>query len=347
MMNFGSRFSFQRALLVAALWTAAVQAAPVPAPLPGDLFAGFRASDGQGSATSYLVKLGPDTVFRTAAPGSTFDVAIPGHIGADLAAIFGPSWITRSDVQWGIFGVRTSVNSTVYGSRARNQPQVVAPAWPSLNSTGRNGVAGAITSVLQEVGGYQAGEATANSPVAMLQPNTAEASSYARQVGSPGTSDFSSLSQWTSIEASFGGGADAPVLDLFRIATAGTSHIGSFSINSSGTIHFAAVPAVADGDADGDGFTDVQESVAGTNQNSSNSFPQAHVSLSDNGPRIQTPTAANRTYAIEYSESLVLANWQQIATHASGAAATPVDFLDTDPERRVKGRGYYRIRISS
>ena len=287
-----------RAALLATLFATQglVPAAPVPAPAPGDVFAGFRAVDGQGAATSYLIKLGGDTQFRGAAAGSSLEVTGLGGVGADLSATFGAGWSTRSDVQWGIFGVRTSVNSTVYGSRARTLPDQVAPAWPALNSTGRNGVAGAITSVLEEVGGYKSSEATANSPVATLQANTAEASSYARQVGTPGTTDFSTLSQWTSIEAGFGAGPAAAVLDLFRVATAGSSHIGSFSIDGTGAIRFTAVPLTTNADGDGDRFSDAEENTAGTDPANGASFPQALVSFTAGGPRIQSETAPNRTY---------------------------------------------------
>jgi hypothetical protein len=334
--------------LVAGLLALAIaHGAPVPAPQPGDLFAGFRATDGQGTAVTYLVKLGPDTVFRTAAAGSTIQVTGLGDVGADLSVLFGAGWSTRSEVQWGVFGVRTSVNSTVYGSRAsapQGQPTV---AWPDLNSTSRNGVAGAITSVLEEVGGYKGAEATANSPIATVQTNTAEASSYARQVGTAGTTDFSSLSRWTSIETGFGSGPAAAALDVFRVASNGSSLLGTFSISATGTITFKVVAPASNGDSDGDGFTDTEEVLAGTGPTDGSSFPQARVTLTVDGPRIESPTTANRTYSIEYSESLAGGTWSAVSTHTSGASAAPVDFLDTDPSRRSKGRGYYRIRISS
>jgi hypothetical protein len=101
------------------------------------------------------------------------------------------------------------------------------------------------------------------------------------------------------------------------------------------------------GDTDGDGFSDGAEAVAGTNPGSGDSFPQAQVSLAAGVPRIQSATAPNRTYLIEYSESLGATTWIEIGTHASGAAAAPVDFLDNDPERLAKGHGHYRIKISS
>lgn len=333
--------------LIAAVFVTAARGDTVPNPAAGDVFVGFRASDGQGAATSYLVKLGNDTTFRNAAQGSAFDVAGLGNTGADLTTAYGANWHTRSDLYWGIFSVRSGVSSTVYGSRARTELNTSAQAWPALTATGRNGTAGAITSVLEEVGGYKNSTATANSPAGTFQTNFSGAASYNFQVATPGTTDFSSLSQWASIEASFAGGAANAVLDLFRIGTAVT-HIGSFSINTGGTIRFTAVPLPVGGDSDGDGFTDAEEALTGTNPNSGRDFFRASVSVTAAGQRVQTAVAAaNRSYVIEYSETLVPGNWISIGTHNSGAGAAPVDFIDSDPVRRARSKGFYRVRVSS
>ena len=335
-------------LVAAVLGTAPdAHADTVPAPAAGDVFAGFRASDGQGASTSYLIKLGTDTTFRNAAQGTAFGVAALGNTGADLVATFGSNWHTRSDVTWAVFAVRSGVSSTVYGSRARGSSATPAPAWPALSATARNGTAGAITSVLEEVGGYKGSQATANSAVSTLQTNFSGAASYNFQVGTPGTSDFGSLSQWTSIETGFGAGVQNAALDFFRIGTA-VSHVGTFSISAAGVIRFTAPPAAGDTDSDGDGYSDAAESLAGTNPASASDFFRASVSISAAGARIQTAVAAaNRTYVIEYSETLVTGSWVQIGTHASGAGAAPVDFVDTDAVRRSKARGFYRVRVSS
>lgn len=331
---------------LAAVFGCAVHAQTVSAPQPGEVFAGFRASDGQGASTSYLIRLGQDTVFRGAVAGTSFDVTGLGGVGTDLAAVYGPDWHSRSDVQWGIFAVRMGVNSTVFGSRARTSPETVAAAWPLLTSTARNGTAGAITSVLEEVGGYKSSNATANSTVAALQTNFSGAASYAFQVGAPGTTDFGSLSQWTSIEASFASGAAHAVLDLFRIG-ASVSHVGAFSISPAGVIRFTAPATTGGADTDGDGFTDADEAHTGTNPADPSDFFRAAVSVTNSGPRIQTAVAAvNRSYLIEYSEKLVAGSWITVATHSSGPSALPVDYTDTDPARRGRSRGYYRVRTA-
>lgn len=349
-MNFSQNF-FRSIPLVAAVFATAVLApaalgAPVPNPAPGDVFAGFRASDGLGASTSYLVKLGTDTSFRSATPGTSFVVTGLGNITADLVANYGANWHTRSDLQWGIFAVRNGVSPVVYGSRGRAVVNTIATAWPLLTSTNRGVVAGAITSVLEEVGGYKGTESTANSAVAILQTNFGGAASYNFQVGTAGTSDFSSVSQWTNIEASFVAGPSGAVLDLFRISSA-VSHVGSFSISSAGIITFTAPPPAGNVDTDGDGFSDAAEAAAGTSPTDPNSYFRSSVTPVANGYRVQTPlAAANRTYNIEYSETLAAGSWIVIAQHTSGASAAPVDFTDTNPVRLSKPRSFYRVTIT-
>lgn len=215
-------------------------AATVAAPAAGDLFLGFRASGGQGASVSYLVNIGNDLTYRNSPVGSSFDVSGVGNIGADLISAYGSNWNARADLFWGIFGTRASVNSSVYASREQDPIGTITAPWSALDSTGRNGTSGAITSVISEVGGYTGSDATANSAVATLQPNSGAASSYNRQVASPGTTDFGSLSQWSSIEGDFGSGTAGTALDLYRIGSTGVSRVGTFSLSDTGILHFAA-----------------------------------------------------------------------------------------------------------
>ncbi len=339
-----SFFNSLRLLAATATLSAAVaSAASVPASVPGDLFVGFRASDGDGAQVSYLVKIGQDSVFRNAAPGSAFDLTSLGNLATDLSATFGSSWQSRPDLSWGIFGTRLSVNSSLYASRARLSAAQPATAWPALSQNARNATAQSIIDVLSSIGGYDGSQATANSPVATLQPNSSADSSYFRQVATPGTSDFGSLSQWTSIE-----GTAASTLDLFRISSTGSTSIGSFSISPSGTIRFTAPPAAGNQDSDNDSFSDAIEAVAGTDPASSSDFPRSLISSAPAGIRIQSATAApNRTYSIEYATNPGATSWSVIATHQTGASSARVDFTDTDPVRRAQPSGFYRIRFSN
>lgn len=227
--------------LAALLPTAATTlAATVTAPAVGDLFVAFRASGGQGASTSYIVNIGSDTTYRNAAAGSSVDISIPGNISADLVATYGVNWSSRVDLFWGVFGARQSVSSSVYASKERDTPGSATSAWSALNATARNATATSVIDVISGIGGFTGSDSTANSSVAVLQTNSGSASSYNFQVSTAGTTDFGSLSQWSSIEGDFGSGAGGSVLDLYRIAGTDSTLVGSFSINSGGTLHFTA-----------------------------------------------------------------------------------------------------------
>ncbi|MGC4017480.1 MAG: hypothetical protein QM755_23645 [Luteolibacter sp.] len=220
----------------------AVDNPAVPDPVTGDVFLAFRASGGQGASTSYLVKLGVDTQFTTAAAGSSFDVSNLGDLGEDLKATYGEEWNTRGDLFWGVFSFRTNNgNPIVYGSRERSQVNVRSTAWTALSQTARSSTANNISPVIQGIGGYKGRLSTDNSLVATFQTNSGDATSYNKQVATAGTSDFGSLSQWSSIEGSFANGEAGTILDLHRVAASGVTTVGSFSINSSGTVHFTNV----------------------------------------------------------------------------------------------------------
>lgn len=224
--------------LALAAFGAPAQAAPVPAPANGDIFLGVRATGGQGAATSYLVNLGSDATYRSAAAGSTVTLSAIGDIAKDLAATYGSNWQSREDLQWGIFGTSISASSTVYGSRKQDPVGTFAAAWPALDLTSRNGTSSVITGVLSGVGGYRDGVATANSTVGTFQINSTSSSSYSKQVGADGTTDFGSLSQWLSIEGHFGVANSA--LDLFRVDSLGVSNLGTFQFKASGQLIFTA-----------------------------------------------------------------------------------------------------------
>lgn len=216
-------------------------AAVVSSPTNNDIFLGFRATGNTGATTSYLVNLGQYSQFRNAAPGTTFTLDL-GNLGADLVSTYGSNWNTRQDLFWGVFGVSNTENPTVYGSREQTVPGTIGQAWAALDATSRGTTASSIVSVLQQTNGYQGRESTLNSAVAVLQPNSGGASSYAKQVGTAGTNDFGSLSEWSSIEGDFGSGTSGTALDLFRIGSLGVTTPGFFTISNSGALSFTAVP---------------------------------------------------------------------------------------------------------
>jgi hypothetical protein len=225
-------------VLAAALASSISHAAVVATPQNNDIFLGFRASGGLGSSASYLVNIGQYSQFRDLTPGASISVNGIGDIGADLVANFGANWNTRNDLFWGFFGVSNTANPTVYASG-----DSAGAGWPALDQLSRGNAASNLVSVIKGVNGYQGRQSTLNSSVAVLQTNTGSSSSYNFQVATGGTSDFGSLTEWSSIEGDFGNGTAGTSLDLYQIASTGVTNAGTFSISDSGSLGFtAAIP---------------------------------------------------------------------------------------------------------
>lgn len=220
------------AVVVAVLIPALAGAAAVPNPQSGDIFLGVRSAAGEDS---YLVKIG---TYSQLTSSQSFSL---GNIGADLVSKYGANWHTREDLFWGIFGRSGSVVTTLYASKARPDAGTQSVPWPLLTATARNSTASQVLSVLEGTGGYRGRQATANSAVATFQENTSEASSYNKQVATAGGTDFGSLSQWSSIEASFADGASSALLDIYRIGSSSVGYPGYFSISTSGEVSFVLV----------------------------------------------------------------------------------------------------------
>ena len=200
--------------------------------------------------------------------------------------------------------------------------------------------------MLESIGGYRGRDATANSTAATFQPNSADASSYFKQVATAGTTDFGSLSEWASIEDSFGGGAAATGMDLYRIAGSGVTRTGTFTISGAGVLTFSAPAAAGDTDSDGDGVTDADEVLAGTDPNNASDFFRIEsVGKTVSAALIRIPGKPGRTYQIFWSESLAGGTWVNVGTVSAGGSASLLEFTDSDPVRNAKLRGFYQARI--
>lgn len=205
----------------------------------GDILVAFRLS---GSPT-YLVNIGSVTQLTSLAPGATLSFGSISTIGQDLVDAYGSSWYDLSSLTWGIFGQDENANLTLYASRARTNLNNPPALWSTLGSSARNATDTAVSNVTNAyVNGTQLTESTNYPGNAGFQASSfTTAGSYTYAVTHDST-DFGSVSQWSSIEASNASGIDNTALDLIKVvATGGTnSDLGKFTIDQNGVITFTA-----------------------------------------------------------------------------------------------------------
>ncbi len=106
----------------------------------------------------------------------------------------------------------------------------------------------------------------------------------------------------------------------------------------------ASDPLDAARDDDGDGFTNLQEYLAGTDPSDSSSRFIAAMRTSANGDvHLAFPTLVARSYRVEYAEQLGNADWRLLGGDIAGTGAV-VDVIDSGAIRSQSAR-YYRVRV--
>jgi hypothetical protein len=231
----------------------------------GDLLLGFHTAAGTGSGTSFVVNLGSAASYKTN-PGT---VPAVNDLNAVLTSTYGNNWFSRTDLYWGIAGVRDSspeggtgvingdAKGTIYISRAASAPGA-STAW-SLASGST--VISAATSIVTMQG--------ANGDDLTLTGGF-EGSTEAANTGGRGVlqDEGTAINSWDEFNpiggAAFGGiltgGVQGPLsgttayLDLYRVvgrpdssaspndAAGAGRYITTFSLNSQGIIAATAVP---------------------------------------------------------------------------------------------------------
>ena len=220
----------------------------------GQLYLGFRASDGTGATKNYLVKLGSASNFTNGASIASFGT--DGSIATDLASLFGSDWNTRTDLFWSVSGTTGSFESvgglpakTLFASIAEMTPGTFETerVWVRASSTAQ----GIVTSRMNSLSNaFTSSNLSPNNPLGVIQNQTDSNSYGSFQKGgtlvnsgpAPGIS-FAYFNP--SIEANFQSGASNSILDLVQlepasgndIGTAGTV-LGRFRISPSGVITF-------------------------------------------------------------------------------------------------------------
>jgi len=96
-------------------------------------------------------------------------------------------------------------------------------------------------------------------------------------------------------------------------------------------------------DNDGDGESNLSEFVAGTDPRDSQSVLRVQASREANGglgTRISFTAQPDRTYTIEFSDSLTSPSWQKLSDVPAGATSRPVEITDPATDRVVR---FYRV----
>lgn len=224
----------------------------------GDLILGFRATGGTGSSTNLLVNIGSAATFRDATTQFTLSL---GNLDADLDAIFGTTWDSRSDVNWSVSGTQFTAgngfgNRTLFATREQGFPlgpigSANSTPWTRATTSTQAGPAGKIQALGLKYGVGTTGaisgtdqiEST-NTTLGLIQPN-AQTNSFEEYMSNGSQSSSGSSFAYFSggIEGGFALGAGGTALDLYFMATDFSPfdpgiYEGTFSINSGGDVTF-------------------------------------------------------------------------------------------------------------
>ena len=222
-------------LATTALLTGHSALATLPIYNAGEIFLGFRTAAG---GNDYLVNIGNVAQFASLNPGESITVNTGGNIALDLSSNtgFGSDWFTAGDVLWGVYGGNwddsTGTNNVLYATKVRLTPEVQSSPWTRRGDTAQSLSVGDLKALAQYY--TNSGDPTANSTKGTFQ-SASNASSWAGY-----TSKSSDFRLGSSLE-----GAVGSVLDFYQIdpATSGGqtgTFLGTFTINSGGTVTFTA-----------------------------------------------------------------------------------------------------------
>ncbi len=231
---------------------------------PGDLLMGFQASGGTGGTSTYVFNLGAATHYRDNPQVGFGNIDnFVFNIGADLTAVFGADWFERTDLKFGIGGVRTNLpDVAVNGDPGRTvyvSYGTLVPGNGASYNLNNSAVNTASTNIVGMVSGYETTNGTT--------PRTPTLTSGGRGT-IQGTGDINSWNDYVSFNGSsfavftaalqspFGNGQGFAYLDLQRILgnnqPAGTvnpnptgqgAYVNTFRIDSLGNITVIPEPS--------------------------------------------------------------------------------------------------------
>ena len=104
--------------------------------------------------------------------------------------------------------------------------------------------------------------------------------------------------------------------------------------------YFSTILFGSDADADGDGFTNLDEFIAGTNPTNANSLFNINILGNDNNFIIQWNAVDNKIYNVLINNDLRFGEFSNI----SGDLPFPVNSY-TDSVQRTENRQYYKLEV--
>ena len=104
--------------------------------------------------------------------------------------------------------------------------------------------------------------------------------------------------------------------------------------------YFNTISPTSDTDTDGDGFTNLDEFIAGTNPTNANSLFNINVLGSNNNFIIQWNAVDNKIYNVFINNDLRFGEFSNI----SGDLPYPVNSY-TDSVQRTENRQYYKLEV--
>ncbi len=220
-----------------------------------DLILGFRATGGQGQNVNLEVNLGSASQFTNQPAGTT--LLISRLSSADLAAVYGSNWNTRTDLVWGVIGTSGRVGSgglngqppaTLWATKAREDAATAPlPFAPGSRNGQTNASSGIEALIFGGPGSLDGAAATSHSSSAATINGTLAGSYTVQDTFQPGVSfGFFNPSINNSAKVS---GSSYAVSDLFELqpgATAAT-YLGSFGLAAGGTLTFSTSAAFFSG----------------------------------------------------------------------------------------------------
>lgn len=256
------KFSPKRLILAAAAMAYATQAASAAFTFTnGDLILGFQATGGTGSTQNVFYNLGSPIAYRdNTNPGGTI-----GNISTTLAAVYGASWYTRTDLYFGVIGnlnpnpnpggglgslaaVNGDPSRTFYLSSAAATPGSASLYAANAYSSSQLGSAGTILSGMEGIFPSLTTEGDGAAILSQSTQPTEWANGWTARNPTPGAA----FTYFTGgIQQSFGQVGSSTYVDLQRVLSTNTgatptgvvgggTYETTFSISSDGSI--AAIP---------------------------------------------------------------------------------------------------------